>query len=470
MTLTARTRPPPPRSRAPRTAAPGPTIAPASRRPATRETGERRRGPTTAATPPEATTGSCVRPSTCPRPARSGPAPVPSRSMSVTTTPPSAQALETHAGPTSSSRPPYATQPRTATSRRTRAVGARATGAVVQADDDLSGPALDHARRARRAGSTAAVPTTTRATPPRAAPPPTPIVADATAGLHRHPDRRRRCAARSSRFGRAAVPGGVEVDDVQARRPRRHERLGLLERVAVDGLGRELAPAAGARTCRRGCRWRARAPRSALPRPARRTEPCEAREQAQAGGWPTSPGGTGCRTGSPARRRRPAPRRSRRSRRRSPGRRALGNRGVGVDEVVPLARAVAEQARASPRALVRTRFHCICGRRSLAAIARTVPSKMPEAGDVRVLLRALEEKLQPDADAEERPARRRSRAGRPRRARSRRSALAQAPKAPTPGSTTPDAPEAAPSGSSTRRASAPTCCRAFSAERRLPMP
>ena len=50
-----------------------------------------------------------------------------------------------------------------------------------------------------------------------------------------------------------------------------------------------------------------------------------------------------------------------------------------------------------------------------------------------------------------------------------RRARAQAPKAPTPGSTTASAASTS-AGSVTRRAAAPTCCRAFSADRRLPMP
>ncbi len=50
-----------------------------------------------------------------------------------------------------------------------------------------------------------------------------------------------------------------------------------------------------------------------------------------------------------------------------------------------------------------------------------------------------------------------------------RKARAHAPKAPTPGSTTASAASTS-AGSVTRRAAAPTCCSAFSADRRLPMP
>ena len=113
-------------------------------------------------------------------------------------------------------------------------------GSVVQADDDPVRPALgqpgQHLGPLHGHGSDddprdAGLEQLSCAT----------LVADPSAGLHRHRDRRRDGEHEGPVRG-AAVAGGIEIDDVQPRGPSSHERLRLLERVAVHGLGGELAP------------------------------------------------------------------------------------------------------------------------------------------------------------------------------------------------------------------------------------
>jgi len=96
------------------------------------------------------------------------------------------------------------------------------------------------------------------------------------------------------------------------------------------------------------------------------------------------------------------------------------------------------------------------------------PLQDAETSDVRVFFRALEEQLQTDTDPEEGAAIADAEPDHliePRVAK-RPGTCAEGTDA---GQYDPDASKA-PSGLSTKRASAPTCCRAFSAERRFPMP
>ncbi len=67
------------------------------------------------------------------------------------------------------------------------------------------------------------------------------LVPHSSADLHRNSDGRGD-TEHDVAVGHAAAARGVEIDDVQTGGTRGDERLGKLQRVPVDGLGRELAP------------------------------------------------------------------------------------------------------------------------------------------------------------------------------------------------------------------------------------
>ncbi len=342
-------------------------------------------------------------------------------------------------------------QPRTATSRAAH-VEARAR------------PARASGRRARRTSSgrsSAAVPITTRATPASSSASAAASSRTPAAGLHRRADRSRRSPRPPAGSpARRCGPRRGRRRGSTARRRRRTTR-GLAHRVvAVDGLLVEVAL-------------------------VRRTQRPPRRSMA------------GYRSITLVRRR--SARRSCARMRRPFGRRLLGVE-LGGPHVVPLDRgddraavvARGDRVGACPRARTSARSTPTAGsdrpveqrarplhvehvplhlrvlhaRRAAARSGRAARRGPATPGR---LLDDLVEHLHADADAEERPAV----VGRARRATSSspasRSASMQRPNAPTPGSTTPAASAMRP-GSAVRRASAPTRCSAFWAERRLPMP
>ena len=126
----------------------------------------------------------------------------------------------------------------------------------------------------------------------------------------------------------------------------------------------------------------------------------------------------------------------RRSRTWPPRHRRRRARREGVHEVHP--RPVVERRRSigSPGRVSVSRFHCICGRFTVAGSSRTVPGRTPRPTAPGSLLAAVEQHLHADADPEERPARCRRPRGRRRRGRASSQRLHAPPKAPTPGSTT----------------------------------
>ena len=200
--------------------------------------------------------------------------------------------LEAAAGRTRGSRPVRSAQPLTATSRRP-APDPVETAPVVETDQN-PGPASDRpsrpaARDARRPGCRRRhEQRRPRASRGRG------LVADCPRRLARGTRSVDEISSTRWPVRRAAVAGGVEIDDVQAGGAGRDEGLGLLERVAVDGLGGELPRSR--RTHRPpGGRWRATAPRS---RPGRRlgADAGEAVQEARGRPKPTSRGGTGSRT------------------------------------------------------------------------------------------------------------------------------------------------------------------------------
>ena len=206
-------------------------------------------------------------------------------------------------------------------------------------------------------------------------------VADAPAGLHRTPDRRRRPRSRHDRpVDRLAGAGGVEVDDVDPPAPAADE-------------GR--APRRRGR--RRRSRRRSRPRTRRTQRPPRRSiagielHPGSARagggghgghevgQERQTRRRRTSRGGTGWPTAFPA------PPRPPRAAVVAGGDdvRGHGRRGVGVHEVDPRVGARARPAGGVCRARrACSRFHCICGRFTPSAGgARTTPGRTPRPGD-----------------------------------------------------------------------------------------
>ena len=407
-------------------------------------------------TPPDAITGRLVRSSAAARPSRSGPASVPSRLISVTTT--AATPASSKRGSTSSTavaRCPRSSRARPPRRRDRRARPRRAGGR----------------RAARRAPGPPArrVPITTRATPASASaaaaasdrtPPPlctcTPCaptaaaIAPTTARFTGSPVR---AASRSTTWIHRAPAAANPTRD--------RDRVVAVDRLLLVVALVEAHAAAAAevdgrveldhrRTLRSGRAGRHRG---------------EVGQQRQARASPTSPGGTAWRT-------------------RCPGATAA----VSVAAVVARGRhdggivghAVREWTKyihgRSPRPANSgssgrrscSVFHCICGRFTPGGIQRTVPGITPRPGapgsssersNSICMPTQMPRNGRPDADGVEGDVLQPGVAQR----------LHARPKAPTPGSTTPAASAMSPR-SAVRRASAPTCSSAFWAERRLPMP
>ena len=309
------------------------------------------------------------------------------------------------------------------------------------------------------------MPSTTRATPPPRSsstsasvrtPPPvwtgTSTAAASASTSGRLTGRPVRAASRSTTWSQGA--------------PAAAKRRGQLDRVAVAGLAVEVALGQAHRAAVRGGRWPGRGPSGR--RPAVAAGATGPRSWPGCAGPPrrTSRGGTGCPT--------PAPLGGGRHRAAVvAGGHGVGRqlRGEGVDEVHPRARPQpGQQARLDAGRRSR-RFHCIWGCLTPAGRARTDPrqhARGPAADGI--LLGALVEELEAHADPEERDPPPDGVEGRRRRGPDVRSACRARPKAPTPGQHHRLGGRRPPPGRPPARASAPRCWRAFSAERRLPMP
>ena len=198
----------------------------------------------------------------------------------------------------------------------------------------------------------------------------------------------------------------------------------------------------------------------------RRRQVDEVRRATSAPSTPISPGGTARPTTCRGRPGRPPARRSRTPR---PSRRPRAARrsGRSTSTVAGPGRATATAPRPFVPLLEAVPLH-------LWVLDPTGQGVHLAAEDAEALGpgrldRSLVEELEADAHPEERHAGVDGLTRPTSRGRSRAGPRAHAPNAPTPGSTTASAASTS-AGSVTRRAAAPTCCSAFSAERRLPMP